>query len=562
MRGRSVRIIVGVVGTIVALGAERISLDNGATSRAVLLDLAIGLTYVYGGLAIADRAPRNKTGAKMTATGLTWFIGSFGGSGIPAIGDLGIAFADLYSAFLLALVLSYPGGVLETRVDRIGIAIMVIGTTALQVGAYLVGTPLLINEGNNGLYGGLALAVMASVLIFRRWLQAPRRARSDLLPVLFAGVVFVVIIAVNIIRRIALVPDETAELLIALTGLAPAAIPVALLIGFYRQSERRLQALVDAIPDPLFRIGRNGDVLDARASVGDGRGPARRADQGVADLLLATRRHALVETVGRALDDGRLQSLDVALDQAGAGDRALEVRLAPSGPDEVTAIVRDFTDQREAEAEVRRSRTRIVEAADAERRRVERNLHDGAQQRLVALSLALRRARAQLPADGSVTAGATLEEATAQLQAAMAELRELARGIHPAILTEAGLAAAIRSLAAESPVPVTLGLDLPAGLSSHVEAAAYFVVAESLTNTAKYAAARQVDVIGAVTKDELRVEVRDDGRGGADPAAGSGLRGLSDRVAALDGRLEVISPVGGGTRVVATLPLAWSDASA
>ena len=561
MRGRTKQIIVGAVGTLVAVGAERVALDNGATPRAVLLDLAIGLTYVYGGLAIADRAPRNKTGAKMTATGLTWFIGSFGASGIPVIGDLGVAFNDLYSAFLLALVLSYPGGVLETRVDRIGIAIMVFGTTALQVGAYLVDTPLLINEGSNGLYGGLALAVMASVLILRRWWLAPARARSDLLPVLFAGVVFIAIIAVNIVRRIALVPDSTAQLLIALTGLAPAAIPVALLIGFYRQSERRLQALVDAIPDPLFRIGRNGDVLDARTSIGDGRGPATSADEGVAELLLAARRDSILAAAERALDDGRLQSLDVALDQPGGG-RALEVRLAPSGSGEVTAIVRDFTDQREAEAEVRRSRTRIVEAADAERRRVERNLHDGAQQRLVALSLALRRARAQLPADGSATAGATLDEASSQLQAAMAELRELARGIHPAILTEAGLVPAIRSLAAESPVPVTLGLDLPAGLSSHVEAAAYFVVAESLTNIAKYAEARQVDVIGTVAGGELRVEVRDDGRGGADPAAGSGLRGLSDRVAALDGHLEVISPVGGGTRVVATFPLASSGTPA
>ncbi len=144
----------------------------------------------------------------------------------------------------------------------------------------------------------------------------------------------------------------------------------------------------------------------------------------------------------------------------------------------------------------------------------------------------------------------------------MAELRELARGIHPAILTEAGLVPAIRSLAAESSVPVTLGLDLPAGLSSHVEAAAYYVVAESLTNIARYAEARQVDVIGTIAGGELRVEVRDDGRGGADPAAGSGLRGLSDRVAALDGRLEVISPEGGGTRVVATFPLASSGSPA
>ncbi len=237
------------------------------------------------------------------------------------------------------------------------------------------------------------------------------------------------------------------------------------------------------------------------------------------------------------------------------GQRELEVRLAPSGHGEVTAIVRDFTDERRAEAEVRASRARIVEAADAERRRVERNLHDGAQQRLVALSLALRRAQAQLADDPDDPAAATLREASDQLRDALAELRELARGIHPAILTEAGLGPALRSLAAESPVPVTLELDLPDGLSSHVEAAAYFVVAEALTNVAKYAEAGRVSIAAGRAGDELRVEVADDGRGGADPGAGSGLRGLDDRVAALGGRLRVRSPVGGGTRVVATLPL-------
>ena len=221
----------------------------------------------------------------------------------------------------------------------------------------------------------------------------------------------------------------------------------------------------------------------------------------------------------------------------------------------MTAIVRDFSAQRRAEAEVRQSRARIVEAADAERRRVERNLHDGAQQRLVALSLALRRAQAQLPAGSDGGAAATLEEAAGQLRTALAELRELARGIHPAILTEAGLGPALRSLASESPLDVTLELDLPNGLSSHVEVAAYFVVAEALTNVAKYAEAKRVEIVTGTERDELRVEVGDDGRGGADPSAGSGLRGLSDRVAALGGRLDVRSPVGRGTRVVARFPL-------
>jgi signal transduction histidine kinase len=205
--------------------------------------------------------------------------------------------------------------------------------------------------------------------------------------------------------------------------------------------------------------------------------------------------------------------------------------------------------------EVRASRARIVEAGDAERRRVERNLHDGAQQRLVALSLALRRARSQLPADAGEETASTLDDAAEQLKAALAELRTLARGIHPAILTEAGLAAALRALARESLVPTTVEADLPDDLADPIEAAAYYVAAEALTNAAKYAEASEVVIRASADADELRIAITDDGRGGADPTAGSGLRGLEDRVAALGGRLEVHSEARGGTRVSAWLPL-------
>jgi signal transduction histidine kinase len=208
--------------------------------------------------------------------------------------------------------------------------------------------------------------------------------------------------------------------------------------------------------------------------------------------------------------------------------------------------------------EVRASRARIVEASDAERRRVERNLHDGAQQRLVVLSLALRRAQAQLPGDAGPELTGTLADATEQLKSALAELRQLARGIHPAILVEAGLLAALKSLARESPVPVALQVDLPGRLPEPVEAAVYFVVSEALANVAKYAGADQVEVSVAIAGEQLRVRIADDGRGGADPKSGSGLRGLADRVAALGGRLDVRSPLSAGTQVIATLPVASS----
>jgi signal transduction histidine kinase len=206
-------------------------------------------------------------------------------------------------------------------------------------------------------------------------------------------------------------------------------------------------------------------------------------------------------------------------------------------------------------ADVRASRARIVEAGDAERRRVERNLHDGAQQRLVALSLALRRARGQLPAHAAPELEATLEGASEPLADALAELRALARGIHPAILTEAGLAAALRTLARESPVPVSATIELDGRLPEPVEAAAYFLAAEALTNVAKYAGADAVMMTAVTDAGRLRVEIADNGVGGADPGAGSGLRGLADRLAALDGALEIYSPPGKGTRLVADLPL-------
>ena len=203
--------------------------------------------------------------------------------------------------------------------------------------------------------------------------------------------------------------------------------------------------------------------------------------------------------------------------------------------------------------DARSAQARIVEAADAERRRLERDLHDGAQQRLVALSLKLALAKAKLGEDGE--ARALLEEAHADSCAAVVELRDLARGIHPAILTDRGLRPALDELAARASVPTDV--DAPEErMAPALEATVYFVVAESLTNVGKYADATRASVAVARDDGHLVVEVRDDGRGGADPAAGSGLRGLADRVGALDGRLEVDSPDGFGTRVRAELPLA------
>ena len=204
--------------------------------------------------------------------------------------------------------------------------------------------------------------------------------------------------------------------------------------------------------------------------------------------------------------------------------------------------------------EARASRTRIVEAADAARRRVERDLHDGAQQRLVSLTLTVGMARARLAHQPDRALDDLLQGASDQASLALRELRDLARGLHPAILGEAGLVAAIESLTERSSVPVELAADVAGKVPPPVEVAAYFVISEALANVAKHAQASSVRVDVARKGDRLMVEVSDNGRGGAQVRAGSGLEGLADRVAALDGRLGVDSPAGGGTRVWVDLP--------
>ncbi|MGH2948026.1 MAG: sensor histidine kinase [Solirubrobacteraceae bacterium] len=238
----------------------------------------------------------------------------------------------------------------------------------------------------------------------------------------------------------------------------------------------------------------------------------------------------------------------------------LDARPMEADGQDIVAL-RIFASRAAAELERRRhvaaiaaSSVRVIEAADAERRRVGRDLHDGAQQRLVAVSNLLTAMRRKLDGDGS-EAGPLLELAAEELSAANAELRELARGLYPVALAERGLRGALESLIAGCALPVDL--DVPdLALPERVALAAYFLVSESLTNVVRYARANTAHVGAAVGDGALRIEVSDDGVGGADPTAGTGLRGLADRVEVLGGRLELASPPGAGTRITATIPLA------
>ncbi len=226
-----------------------------------------------------------------------------------------------------------------------------------------------------------------------------------------------------------------------------------------------------------------------------------------------------------------------ALDAAAA--RAL---LGPSRAEELEHRVEHLT----------QTRTGAVDAADAERRRLERDLHDGTQQRLVALAMNLGLARVQ--ADTAEQAHQALAEAHEDAKAALAELRNLIRGLHPAVLEDRGLDAALSGIAARLPIPVRLTVDLPRRPPPTIEAVAYFVVSEGLTNITKHAQASQAEVVVQRAGDRLHIIVSDDGVGGADPARGTGLAGLAKRAASVDGTFEIVSPPGGPTLITVDLP--------
>ena len=280
-----------------------------------------------------------------------------------------------------------------------------------------------------------------------------------------------------------------------------------------------------------------------------------------------------VALVGGAVGAVLLLWLGAAVAQAGA---ALVLALAgvclgPSATDLARDRARDAehaaTAARERAAVLTETRSQAVAAADAERRRIERDLHDGAQQRLVALGVELGVAR-RLAEHDPAASTAALEHAHGEVKATLAELRDLVRGIHPAVLSDRGLDAALSALAARSPVPVRVEASPDVERAgSAAQAAAYFVVAEALTNVAKHAGAGSVRVRADVVTDgrtdggdddgaRLRVVVEDDGRGGAEPSPGSGLAGLRGRVAALDGVFELDSPPGAGTRLTVEVPCA------
>lgn len=320
------------------------------------------------------------------------------------------------------------------------------------------------------------------------------------------------------------------------------------------QVEARHRALVDALPDLLLRLRADGTYLEIGGDVSKLANPPDVVVGSTAhELLPGDVADQLLRCVRSSLESGSLATVEYNLRTLDGTERDFEVRVAPAGPDEVVAVVRDVTELRRAVRELRESRARIVAAADEERRRVERNLHDGAQQRLVTVALHLHLVKRRLATDPAQVPQ-LVDSAVTELTLALEEIRELVRGLHPRLLSDRGLQPALNGLAERSVLPVEIVEAPPERLPAPVEAAAYYIVAEALANAAKHSRANRVAVRVVPAESCTRVEVADDGVGGADASRGSGLRGLADRVAALGGSLDVSSPAGAGTTISAELP--------
>src|SRR5262245_55575029 len=552
-------------GVTAALILTSDTADSPALTAA--LTLLVGLSWCVTGLVEWGRRPANRIGLRMVIFGFAWFGGRLTFTDSPLLYTIGLFLGALCFAVLGHVLLAFPSGRLDGRLSR---AIVIAGYLDTTV---LIGIGILFQNGepgdprnlalvdantaltdafkNSARFIGIALFLAVLAILAQRWRTASPRWRSTFAIVFWTGAAAAVASAVSIFSR---TPYKQLGPIDVVAFLVIAAVPLALSVDLLRG-----------------RLAR-GAVADLVVQLGDTRAPGKLRDAlaralhdpslSVAYWLPERRRY--VDVDGRPVElPTKPPQMATIVEREGRPVAALihDCTLRDQ-PDLVAAVgaaaglalenERLQADLRARLAELRASRARIVEATDAERRRLERNLHDGTQQRLVSISMALGLAESRLGSDQD-GAREIIEEARQALGVALQELREFSQGIHPAVLTERGLGPALRELVYLAPMSIELDVD-DERLPQPVEAAAYYVVAEALANVAKYASADAVLVTVERRNGAAVVEVADDGIGGADPAKGSGLRGLSDRVEALGGTLAVESSPGRGTRLRAEIP--------
>src|SRR5215208_6666554 len=522
-----------------------------------------GVSFAACGLVAWRQRPDSAVGPTLTVAGFGVLLSAILGQvDSPLAFTLCLLFGELWIALYAALILSFvTGGRLTTRIDLVLVEAFVFGLLVMQFAVQLFlpdqGNLLLVwpDAGVADVLTKLQWAVLAVASLgvagvtAHRWRAASRPRRRALLPSL-GGSLSAVLYSANLT---ALIADSPSVALMTLLNAALLTVPAALLWGLLRSRLAR-GGLAD-----LFRelgtlrgvrleaglakvLGDSGLVLAYRVP-GEGpylggagqplEPPAPGGDRATAPVERDGRR------LGMLIYDASLED-DPELVEAVAAAAAIalhDARLQAESEDRL--------------AELRASRERLVAAGDAERRRLERNLHDGAQQRLVSVALQLRMIQSRLRTDPELADA--VKAAGDELSQSLEELRELARGIHPAVLNH-GLKAALDSLASRASVPTAVSFQSAERLPEQVELAAYFVACEALANVAKYAQASAASVRVSRRNGMAAIEIADDGVGGADETAGTGLQGLADRVAVLDGTLRILSPPGAGTVVTAELP--------
>ncbi len=528
----------------------------------------VGGSFVGTGLYAWRRAPASRFGMLMVLTGFAWFLNGLVAANSPLVFTVGIVLSGLWGPLFGHMLLSFPTGKLPTRGRRAVVAASYVLVPLAPVPALMFndaekvitdcqdgcpGNVLLI--ARNEVLGAAALALSSAItlvlcliavgMLVRQWRAAAAPERRSLVPLFAGGGLTLALVAAFGVSQL--------DPLLWSAFVAFAATPFAFLAGLARADVSGSRGVRRLIGE-LGEMPEGTDLRDALARA--------LGDPELELVFWASDRY--VDRSGSpaelpAADDARrtVTEIDHQGERVAAivHDRAQDTEIVRAAGSAAALLLENRRLEAELRArlvELRASRSRLVEAADDERRRLERNLHDGAQARLVALALNFRLARMRV-ADGSDTA-ILLDASIGELAESLKELRDLARGIHPAVLSEHGLEPAVRALAARAPIPVEVVGHADRRLPAAVETAAYFVVSEALTNVSKYARAAHATVRVERVDGQLLVEIADDGVGGASVGDGSGLRGLSDRVAALSGTLEISSPPGRGTRLRARMP--------
>ncbi len=573
---------IGVAGLVCALLLVSVvahTKQDYSQTNAVVLTVLPSLSFIATGLFAWYRRPENRCGPLMTATGFAWFLVPLALANSPWLYVLGLSFSNTVWILLAALLLVFPTGRLEARWHRWVLAVLVLDAVVLSVAQVLLGGPQIKADScpecpRNPLaiadypgvcdvlspisaFGGVLLIGLVIFIVARRFRGFETANRVAIRPLLAAGSATIALLAVTLLSDNLGAPQSVSQAFFLATGLALATVPVAFLVGLLRS---RITG-AEAVGRLVETLGEGGEAeLDVEAALAQALG-----DPGLRLLYWLPERAIYADAAGSPVElpaNGGLRVTPIEhngeLIAAVVCDEAIveDERLVGAAGSAAALALRNrrlAVELRASVEELRASRARIVQSSDSARRTLERNLHDGAQQHLVSMAVTLRLAREKLDADPEA-ARELLERASIDLDSATRELRELARGIHPAILTDRGLGPALDALAGRASVPVALDIDDSGRLPQAVESAAYFVAAEALTNTARYAEAERASVSVSRSEESATIEIVDDGIGGADIGSGSGLSGLQDRVAALGGVLTVVSPRGEGTRVKAVFP--------